>query len=78
MKTNFYPDGSYTRTSLHAKRYTAGELKGTWRGYVKVEYFVKDAKIRPSYFWTPDYMGSPTREDALKMAEHVLSATIFA
>ncbi len=65
---------SLTTITLHAKRYTKGELKGTWRGYVKITHYATiDDKdhICKQYHWTPDYIGHLTREDALASAQIV-------
>ena len=66
---------SLTRITTHAKRYTKGELKGSWRGYVKVTHTAtidgKDHVCR-QYHWTPDYIGHLTRADALKSAQQIV------
>ncbi len=67
---------SWTKITLHAKRYSKGELKGYWRGYVRVTHGATiDGKehICHNNYWAPDYMGHLTREDALKSAEIVKS-----
>lgn len=65
---------SSTTITLHAKRYTKGELRGTWRSYVKVTHRAtidgKDHVCR-QYHWTPDYMGHRTRGEALESAKLV-------
>ena len=63
---------SSTVITMHAKRYTKGELKGSWRGFLKITHRATiDGKehVCRQYHWTPDYMGHISRTDALKAAE---------
>lgn len=63
---------SSTTITLHAKRYTKGELIGTWRPYLKITHRATiDGRehIKFDYRYAPDYMGHLTRKDALETAK---------
>ena len=65
---------SSTEITLHAKRYTTGVLKGSWRGYVKITHRATiDGKdhVCHMYEYQPAYMGHNTREDAIKTARQI-------
>ena len=62
---------SSTVITVHAKRYAKGQLKGYWRGYLKITHRATiDGKdhVCNQYEWLPDYMGHLTRQDAIECA----------